>query len=90
MFNLRDAVDSLDKHLPATTLRSQNFSPLWRQAVIAPPPLPALLHPSALNPTALFQPIEQRIERRRVEAERPSGTLFDQFADVVAVARPNL
>jgi hypothetical protein len=36
MFNLHDTVDGLDKCLPATTLRSQNPSPLGRQAVITP------------------------------------------------------
>jgi len=89
VLDLRDALDGLDKHLPAVPLGSENLSPLACQAVIPSSPLPALLHPSALQPAPLFQAIEQRIERGHVEAQSAAGALLDEFADFIAVARPS-
>ena len=61
IFDSRDAVDGLDKYLPALTLGSQHLASLRGEPVIAPPPLAALLHPAALDPAALFQTVQQRI-----------------------------
>src|SRR6516225_9152528 len=85
-----NAIHRLNKRLPATPLRGQNLTSRRGQAVVATPPLPHLFHPSALNPAALLQAIEQRIERGHMKAQRASGALFNQFTDLVAMPRPSL
>src|ERR1019366_2098721 len=86
IFDSGDAADGLDERLPALPLGSQDLAPLRGQPVIAPAALAALLDPSALDPTALFEAIQQRVKRRRVKTERALRSLFDQLADFVAVA----
>src|SRR5450759_852300 len=86
IFDSGDSVDGLHEGLPALPLGSQDFPSLRGQPVIAPPALAALLHPSALNPAALLQAIQQRVERCRVKTERALRSLFDQLADLVAMA----
>jgi len=65
---------------------ARTFRPCAGQPVIAPPALAALLHPLALNPAALFQAVQQRVQGRRVKTERTFGSPLDQLADFVAVA----
>src|ERR1019366_1083905 len=90
IFHSSDAADGLDERLPALPLGSQDLAPLRGQPVIAPAALAALLHPSALDPAALFQAIQQRVQRRRVKTERALRSLLDQLADFVAVAGRSL
>src|SRR5262245_62814930 len=84
------SIDRGHERLPGAALRRQYFPAFGRQFVITPPPLPGLLHPLALDPAALFQPVEQWIERGDVEAQRAARTGFDQFGNLVSVPGPNL
>src|SRR5450759_2404665 len=77
IFDSGDAAGGLDEGLPALPLGSQDFPYLSGQQVIAAPALAALFDPSALNPAALLQAIQQRVERRRVKSERAVRSLFD-------------
>src|SRR5215469_1222267 len=94
MFRSRDrrgnAIHRLDERVPAASLGGQDFLPWRGKAVVAAPPLSCLFHPSALNPAALLQAIEQRVERGHVKAQRASRAPFNQFTDLVAVPRPSL
>src|SRR5262245_5739726 len=90
MFGSGDAADRGHEGLPRASLRLQHFLPFGRQFVIAPPPLPGLLHPLPLDPAPLLKPVEQRIERGDVETQRPARTRLDQFGNVVAVPWPDL
>src|SRR5262245_24811286 len=86
MFDSCDAVDRLDELAPRAALRRQHGGAGRRQPVVAAPALAGLLDPAALDPPALFEAIEQRIERRRAESEHAARSRFDQLAEVVAVA----
>src|SRR5215813_7438063 len=90
MFGSGDAADRGHEGLPRAALRLQHFLPFGRQFVIAPPPLPGLLHPLPLDPASLLKPVEQRIERGDVETQRPARTRLDKFGNVVAVPWPDL
>src|SRR5690242_1844325 len=85
-FDLRDAVDSLDKSLPAAALRGENSPALASEAVVAPAALAVLLHPAAFEPAAFFEAIEERIEGSDVKADGSGGPSLDELADFVAVA----
>src|SRR3712207_5459433 len=87
MFDSRDASDGLDELKPRVALRRQNLLALGRQAVVAASALARLLDPATLNPAALLKPVEQRVERRDVEAQQPARALLDEAPDLVAVAR---
>jgi ABC-type lipoprotein release transport system permease subunit len=50
----------------------------------SPPPLVWLLDPRSLDPGALLQAIQQRIERIDVERELPTGPGMNQLALVTA------
>src|SRR5215213_2587863 len=87
MFDTRNAADRGDELAPATALRRQDLFARGGQAVIAPPPLARLLDPAPLDPAALLQAVEQRVERGDVEAQDAPRAPLDQVADVVAVPR---
>jgi hypothetical protein len=57
-----------------------------RQPVVAAPPLTGLLDPPALNPTALLEAVQQRVQRRHAKREQTAGARFDQLAQIVAVS----
>src|SRR5262249_15226671 len=57
---------------------------------VAPAPLSRLLDPAALQPTALLEPVQERVERGDVEAHQAVRAGGDELADLVAVARPRL
>src|SRR5579862_4962561 len=90
MFCLRNPVYCLHKCLPTTSLRGQNLLALGCQAVITSAALAVLFHPSALNPPAFLQAIEQWIEGGHIEADSPAGALLDDFGNLVAVSWPGL
>src|SRR5580700_965928 len=87
MFGPGHALDGLDEGCPAALLRRQNFASQGCQAVIPAPPLPGLFHPPSLDPAALLQPVQQRIQRRHMEAQGASGALLNELADLVAMPR---
>src|SRR5262245_3832891 len=85
-----DLVDGADELFPATPLRRENAPALARQLVQAAASLPRLFRPAALNPAALLEPVEQRIERRGVKPDIAVRALLDQAGDVIAVPGPRL
>ena len=84
MRNSGNAIDRADEFLPAISLRGQNSFAGWRQAIVAPSTLSRLLDPSSPDPTALLQPVKERIQRRDVKSQDSARTQLDQLADVVA------
>src|SRR5687768_8608625 len=52
---------------PVVALRREHAASLGGQAIKAPPPLARLLDPLAGEPAALFEPIQQRIQRGDLE-----------------------
>jgi len=87
MFNPRDSADSADKFPPALALLRKSFLTLRRQTVVTPPSLIGLFDPATMNQAALFEAVEQGIQRSDVEAQAAPGTGFDELPDVVTVAR---
>ncbi len=47
--------------------------------------LPGLFDPPGLEPAAILEPVERRVERGEREPEAAAGPLFDQFRDLVPV-----
>jgi hypothetical protein len=90
MARLRDAVDRGDEALPALALSGQHLPSGGGEPVVAPAALALLLHPSAGDPAAALQAIEQRIEGSDLEDEVAVGSLLDHLAQLVAVARASL
>ena len=85
IFRSRDEVNGFHKCLPALALAGQYGAAFGRELVIAPAALAGFFDPKPLDPIALFQAIEERVERRRVKAQRAFGAQVDEFADLVAV-----
>src|SRR3954471_21301932 len=81
----RDAIDCGDEGLPAGALRVEDPPAGGRQAVVPAAPLAGLLDPLPANHAALFQPVQQRVQRSDVIADFPAGFRLDQLADLVAV-----
>src|SRR5687767_831456 len=90
MFASNHLADRTYEGFPSTPLLGQHFAPVAGEFVHAPPPLAGLLGPAPLDPSALFELIEERIERRGVEGHRSARSLLDQLGDVVAVPRTDL
>src|SRR5215471_10049109 len=77
IFRSRYAIDGGHKGLPDAALRGQRLLAVFRQFVKTPPPLPGLLHPTAFDPAALFQPVKQQIKRGGVELQHAVRTRLD-------------
>src|SRR5438128_1692677 len=74
MFHSGDAVDRLDELAPGAALRREHVRAGRRQPVVPAPALARFFNPPALNPSPLFQPVQQRVERgdaERKDAARP-------------------
>src|SRR5579862_5268960 len=83
----RDIADRFDKSSPVRPALGQNLLSFSGDAIVAAPPLPGLFHPATLNPPALFELIEQGIERRHAEPNAAGRTPLDQLADFISMAR---
>src|SRR4030095_17039279 len=83
---LRDPAHRLDERDPRALLQAKDLTALGRDLVVAPPALRGLLDPATLDQAARLQAIEERIEGRHVEAQRPARTRLDELPDLVAVA----
>jgi hypothetical protein len=77
MFNSGNSIDSFNKLPPTVALRSQDLFTFCGQTIVPTPALPSFFHPTALNPTASFEPVEQRVKRRYIEPQRPFRSLLD-------------
>src|SRR5262245_18858495 len=86
-FDSRDPTDRVRDLTAGVALRLQHLLAGWREPVVPAPALARLLDPAALDPAALLEAIQQRIERRDAELQHTARARFDQLAEVVAVAR---
>src|SRR5438132_14209809 len=84
----RDAADGAGELLPASALRGQYFPARGGDAVVAAAALAGFFHPSALDQTARFEPVKQRVERSGLKAQGAFGAARNQLADLVAVPGP--
>src|SRR5688572_9302168 len=90
MVDSRDQAHRVDEGFPRFALAGENAAPLGGEAVEPAPPLAGFLHPLSLEPSALFEAIQQRIQRRDVEFELPGRLRLDELADLVSVTRARL
>src|SRR5262249_53314666 len=82
-----DAADGSRELAPGGALRREDVGARRREAVIAAAALARLLDPAPLDPAALLEPIEERIQRRDAERQHAAGPRLDQLAQLVAMAR---
>jgi hypothetical protein len=87
MIYSRDETHRVHERPPGIALAGEDATALGSQTVEAAPPLPSFLNPPALQPAALLQPVQERVERRDVELQLSGGSRFNQFADFVAMTR---
>src|SRR5687768_1465951 len=87
IFESGNTIYRFEKFTPTIPLRFQDPFSFRSQAVIAAAALTRLFDPTSLNPAAFLQAVEQRVQRRDIEAKPSVRALFDQRADVVAMPR---
>ncbi len=85
MFQPRGFRQRIDERRPPAALRGQGPAALSGELVIAPPPLAGLLDPSALDPLAILELVEEGIERGDVKGQQSVRFSRDLARDVVAV-----
>src|SRR5918996_5622939 len=76
----RDEAHCVDEDFPGFALAGEDAAPLGGEAVEAAPPLAGFLDPSSLEPSALFESIQQRVERRDMEFQLPARLRLDELA----------
>ena len=86
----RDQAHGLDKGFPRLALAREHAATLGCQRIETPAALAGLPDPATLQPLALFQPVQQGIQRGDMKLELALRAGFDQFADFIAVARTAL
>src|SRR5262245_12917018 len=86
MFPSRDEAYGLDEVVPGSALSGQYALTGRCQAIEAAPSLARLLDPRPLDPAALLEAIEQRIERVEVEHQPPARLRLDQLGQFIAVS----
>src|SRR6185503_5735329 len=90
MVRLRDAADRVDERAPGRALACEHPAALAGEAVVPPAALACLLQPLALDPGALLEAIEQRVQRRDVEFQPAVRSRVDELADLIAMPGPCL
>src|SRR5262249_38037903 len=81
----RHAADSVDERGPRLPLLGEAAPPVGSHPVEAAAPRAGLLDPGALDPAALLEAIEQRVEGIDVERQLAEGPRVNQLAQLVAV-----
>src|SRR5262245_42883935 len=87
MFDSGEIANELEELAPLLALRGEDGAALRRDPVVAAPALSCLLDPAALDPPALFQLVERRVEGREVERQCAARSRLDQLRQLVAVPR---
>ena len=90
MFVSRDAAHSLHECGPRLLLLCKHTSPFSGDVVEAAAPFVWFFDPGTLDPSALFEPIEQGIEGIDVERELATGPCVEQLAELVTVPPPRV
>ena len=70
---------------PVFPLSGEHGAAALGDAVIPPPPLTGLLHPSALDQRPFFEAIERGVKRRHREPHVAAGSRLDLPADLIAM-----
>src|SRR5262245_48946049 len=86
----RDQRHCAHEALPGFSLAREHSAAFGRQRVEAATALPGFLDPLALQPAALLEPIQQRIQRCDMKLQLAARARLDELADLVAVTRPGL
>src|SRR5262245_5305343 len=90
MFISRHPPDRLDEGVPGLPLLDKDALALRRQPVEAAATLIGLLDPRPLDPAALLEAVEQRVERIDVKLQLSARARLDQLAQVVAMPRAGI
>src|SRR5262245_20687402 len=90
MADLDDARDGGDEALPSLALLGQHAAAFPGDPVVAAAALSGLLDPPAADPAALFEAVEQGIERGHGEPHLAARARLDQLRHLVAVPGPVL
>src|SRR5687767_10967297 len=90
MFASGDTAHGLHERRPRFPLLGKYPAPFSRHLVEPAAPLAGLFDPGALEPSALLEAIEQRIERIDVERQLAVGPCVDQLTQLVAVPGPRV
>src|SRR5688572_2817201 len=80
MFASRHLSNRFNELIPGLPLSQQHTLTRGRQPIETAPALAGLLHPRALDPPALLEAVEQRIERIEVEYQPAAGLRLDELA----------
>src|SRR2546427_6338531 len=81
------SVDGFRKLAPGVALRLQHLLARRRQPVVAAAALSRFFYPAALNPPALLEAIQQRVERGDAKLEDSLRARLNELAEVVAMPR---
>src|SRR5262249_30850989 len=84
-FHARDLAERGDEAAPVGALLRQDPPAGLGDAVVTPAALTGLLDAAALDPPAILEPVQRRIQRCERDALTPGGPLLDQFRDLVPV-----
>src|SRR5262245_3548029 len=87
MVNSGDEAHRGHERLPGVPLTGEDTASLRREPIESAAALAGFFHPAPLQPAALFEAIQQRIQRRDMEFQLAAGLAFDQPADLVAMPR---
>src|SRR6476661_6014100 len=80
-----DAVECVEEVAPDLSPYAEHGPPLGGEAIEAAAALAGLLHPAPFDPAALFELVQKRVQRRRLELEPAVRPLVDQLRDFVAM-----
>src|SRR5579871_584616 len=86
IFDSSNVADSRYKRAPGGAPIGENLPSRGQDAVEAAAALACLFDPIAMNPTAILQPVQKRVQRGNAKTNRAFGAGFDQFRDFVTVA----
>src|SRR5687767_9400940 len=81
-------VDGRHVGRPRLSLLLEHAAAILRQPVITALAFAGLLDPAALDPAAILEAEQGRVEGRERELQPAAGSLLDQLADLVSVPRP--
>src|SRR3954454_7523450 len=82
---LHHRIDGDDVRSPRLPLLSQHPPALCRQPIEAALPFARTLDPAPLDPAAVLEPEQRRIERRQRKFQTPTRAGLNQLANLVAV-----
>src|SRR5262245_43132974 len=82
------ARDRLDEPVPATRFADELFASDRGERIEACAPVVLRRAPRSLDPSAVLEALEGRVQRSMVDEQRVAGSLLDDARDSLAVMRP--